>query len=675
MDVESKSFQDIPQDPRDWKIFPRNLTARAAYIVPGNPVTTRPEDGVDNCYPGLEMDARNIQKFFFPGLYFEVYRNEGALLADLIPEDQAKQWEDLGLKKTDLNNRLYLWALKGRTAADQSADNPPTIVFEGQQGLYVWRKANALFSGKTAVVIGPNPPVSNDRLTAALHSLENDVWPHNKSIVHHNIENGVLEWAVLVHDRARYLDDEGVLDPDVYEPGDLTRTLCTPWTFDFRDCQCFYWASNKPDVVSSEDGQYEYLNFQRKNRHVEPQTEDIAYAYNARRQREIDYAEMMIGWEQLRPVLNGREFGQTYVPPAPPPLDKPLSLEHIKEEVAYLATVEHALIIQYLYGYYSVDAPVEEPRNPSLKTFRLQEAAKTIFDIAIDEMRHFLWANEILRLLGAPTTAKRASLIGRRFRVPFYLQSLTSPQLQWFIDVERPSRSTEVGLDGMYVGILLSLQHLTDQELDPEIRRRAVEIVKLIVDEGEGHYVRFSTAQQNFAFYDDAARGPVPSYIRSGHWRNPSTNRQVSSDSLYGAPVQAPAGSPEATLQRRSDDLYHSLLRFLKVAFAMRSETKSGEALRYSIHLMGILNATNLQLAKRGATPLFTLPPGWEADPPVTNRAEAARLLAEAKELLQDIEMPAAEFLHVRPDIPGSGSVAEVLAYFESAVETEEFRG
>ncbi|ETX02264.1 MAG: hypothetical protein ETSY2_35870 [Candidatus Entotheonella gemina] len=113
MDVESKSFQDIPQDPRDWKIFPRNLTARAAYIVPGNPVTTRPEDGVDNCYPGLEMDARNIQKFFFPGLYFEVYRNEGALLADLIPEDQAKQWEDLGLKKTDLNNRLYLWPSKG----------------------------------------------------------------------------------------------------------------------------------------------------------------------------------------------------------------------------------------------------------------------------------------------------------------------------------------------------------------------------------------------------------------------------------------------------------------------------------------------------------------------------------------------------------------------------------
>jgi hypothetical protein len=52
------------------KIFPRNLTARAAYQVVGNPDSTRPEDAVGNCYPGLEADLRNLDRRFFPGLVF-----------------------------------------------------------------------------------------------------------------------------------------------------------------------------------------------------------------------------------------------------------------------------------------------------------------------------------------------------------------------------------------------------------------------------------------------------------------------------------------------------------------------------------------------------------------------------------------------------------------------------
>src|ERR1700761_8134646 len=58
-------------DKRSGKIFPRNLTARAAYQVPGNPAVTRLEDAVGNCYPGLEVDVRNFDRRFFPGLVFE----------------------------------------------------------------------------------------------------------------------------------------------------------------------------------------------------------------------------------------------------------------------------------------------------------------------------------------------------------------------------------------------------------------------------------------------------------------------------------------------------------------------------------------------------------------------------------------------------------------------------
>ena len=52
------------------KIFPRNLTARAAYQVAGNPDNSRPDDAVANCYPGLELDVRNLDRRFFPGLLF-----------------------------------------------------------------------------------------------------------------------------------------------------------------------------------------------------------------------------------------------------------------------------------------------------------------------------------------------------------------------------------------------------------------------------------------------------------------------------------------------------------------------------------------------------------------------------------------------------------------------------
>ena len=80
---------DERKDPTRLKIFPRNLTARADYIVRGNPTNSRPESGVDNCFPGLEFDQRNLDQNFFPGLHFEFQRDDGAILAGMrLDEDQ-----------------------------------------------------------------------------------------------------------------------------------------------------------------------------------------------------------------------------------------------------------------------------------------------------------------------------------------------------------------------------------------------------------------------------------------------------------------------------------------------------------------------------------------------------------------------------------------------------------
>ena len=80
------------------KIFPRNLTARAAYRVTGNPDSTRLESGVGNCFPGLEFDHRNLDRRFLPGLTFEFVagdstvagsQSRGARLVDQNLRDPA----------------------------------------------------------------------------------------------------------------------------------------------------------------------------------------------------------------------------------------------------------------------------------------------------------------------------------------------------------------------------------------------------------------------------------------------------------------------------------------------------------------------------------------------------------------------------------------------------------
>ena len=74
---------DTKPPPPPMKIFPRNLTARADYVVRGNPVVSRPESGADNSHPGLEFDQRNLDRGFFPGLLFDFQFGVGARLADV----------------------------------------------------------------------------------------------------------------------------------------------------------------------------------------------------------------------------------------------------------------------------------------------------------------------------------------------------------------------------------------------------------------------------------------------------------------------------------------------------------------------------------------------------------------------------------------------------------------
>ena len=63
----------MPNDLKNRKLMPLNQTARSDTLVHGNPVTTRADATVENTFPGLEFDHRNLEKQFLDGLLFELH--------------------------------------------------------------------------------------------------------------------------------------------------------------------------------------------------------------------------------------------------------------------------------------------------------------------------------------------------------------------------------------------------------------------------------------------------------------------------------------------------------------------------------------------------------------------------------------------------------------------------
>ncbi|KKD02188.1 LodA/GoxA family CTQ-dependent oxidase, partial [Streptomyces sp. WM6386] len=186
--------------------------------------------------------------------------------------------------------------------------------------------------------------------------------------------------------------------PDVYEPGDLTRSLCAPWQYDFRDCGCFYWAASKPDVTSSSNGSVPQMNFLREDRTPVPDLDtdarDAASPRGVRTALEFTYPGLITNWNVLPVVLNDREDDSKGIP-APSsvvPLDRPTVIERLKK----LAKVEHALCVEYLFAHYSLDAPMRLPATPSDVTRKVYAAAQEVFAVAVDEMRHLRGVNEAL---------------------------------------------------------------------------------------------------------------------------------------------------------------------------------------------------------------------------------------------------------------------------------------
>ncbi len=581
------------------KIHPRNLTAHADSWQRGNPVTARPESGVDNSFPGLEFDQRNLDKRFFPGLEFEYHFGTPPILRRI---EQERALRAIDMNDADVGRALILYKVFGTFGSPNDGPIEREIALENVTQLSAWRIVHDLEPGHVGVFLAPFSQSGPPPLSLAEQDEADTAMRGNVNLIRRDA-GGNLRFAVLTGDRAEYLVD-GVINPALYEPGDLTRSLCAPWQYDFADCGCFYWASNKPDMVAAEPDGDQFYNFQRiRNSATEPPTGAPGSTPEERAQFQtiagwdqntMRHRRMIEDWETLPIVLDATET--TAFEPSPDetlPADRVLSRAAVVERLKYLATVEHGLMVEYLFAHYSIDTPREQPVTDGAIA-RHYDAANTVLSVAIDEMRHFRWVNEILRELGEATVIDRVGSFqdldndARFLAHDFSLEPMTPERLGWFIDVERPSKEIDPSLaddtiDGLYTRILLSIRQ--SGEFTDDERAKLIHLIKLIIDEGYDHFSRFQNVQR-------VLEGLTPaSYLR-----------------IDGQPTRLDAGHPAKVAELMADQAYSSTLSTLMLVFSQPSQ-HTGDLLRVARFAMYALDDAAHEVIRLGGAPLFTLPP------------------------------------------------------------------
>jgi len=568
--MSDKPRSEIPLRP----ILARNMTARADYLVAGNPMIARPESGVGNVHPGLEFDVRALDRHFLPGLVFDFQYGAGA---KLVACDPTRLTRPCDLTEADLALGLFLWAVRGRFGADP--DKTQTVRLAGVDGYMVLRRIMDLEPGPLAVVVGtlPQTRAQSARLDEVVTALQAE-----RSIAPSMRSNGSLVYALIEGMRAPYLTEDGVIDPDLIPPGEITRNLCSPWQWDFADCYCYYWASSKPDIVIGISGDAQVLNFQRDRNAREPSRPSAdPQVWRAGNMSEPD---IITGWEAL-PIVTAEREGAVPRVPRWPSIEQPMSRDEIADQLPQLAALEHALCVEYLFAKYSIRAPREAPMSIRRFALRRYQAAREVFSIAVDEMRHFRWVNEALWLLGRPPCMARAEIIGRDLRRLFQLRPLLPGTLDEFIGIEAPSsvfNDDPQQLDGMYTRILVSLHRLEGQGAG-DIVRRLEQLVKVIIDEGESHWERFRRVKERLA-------GNKPeAYLR-----------------FLAAPGKTEV-EPWRTLQALCDAYYNLLLHALYITFRLGRSSR-GSWLSISHGAMFALDHAAYHLSEAGYGPLFSLP-------------------------------------------------------------------
>jgi hypothetical protein len=207
-----------------------NLTAQLHYRGTGNPIAVLPRTAISNCFPGLELDFRNLWRRVFEGII--LIENNNYVIA---AEDPKLEYL-VGHRLVAIENRPTMVATSGPVFPD--GDSVPLKTFANPNGVSFmeWSNSmvNVLQKQGQEVMCHFTAECSKTEVVVDMSELDNQ----EKYI-------GVLLKVNHVFD-----GNSAAFSETILKPGELTQGLCAPWQNDYRECACYYWAASRPDYVN-----------------------------------------------------------------------------------------------------------------------------------------------------------------------------------------------------------------------------------------------------------------------------------------------------------------------------------------------------------------------------------------------------------------------------------------
>jgi hypothetical protein len=258
----------------------------------------------------------------------------------------------------------------------------------------------------------------------------------------------------------------------------------------------------------------------------------------------MDHYEINQRWQDLAVVLQGREISGVYQPlPSSHanPLDSP---DQLAQRLTVLATLEHAVALEYLYARYSLKNP-DDVSKKELKQ-DLIFVRHEILLVAVSEMRHLRWANQLIWSLehDGMLSNRVGPSLGIATKIPVAIDKSRPPQLpplknnaefrpaelrplqpdvlQDFISVEQPSGF----LDGQYSRVLATLR---EQQYPATLEQLAARLI----GDGMDHFTRFREIQVVLKKYKNPTE-----YLRTVRPAPPQSSEAAAAYALYQHIVQ-----------------------------------------------------------------------------------------------------------------------------------------
>jgi len=258
-------------------IEPKNVTAQILHRARGNPPSTTATTAISNCFPGLEFDIRSLLRHLFVGIVLHEAR---PIVVGVEPSGP----QELAASPAWLLVEVEGIQLFGTSTGPRQVNGPSVDL-----GVFFPERFNAL---------APIFRNAGQRVRCVFLNIQS-----NQQLEFNLEVRSILERRT---NSTGQQETGPALSKDIAAPGDLTQGLCSPWSADFLECGCYYWAASRPDLVNAEagaDGKIDGHNWLHRAR-----TAATPPQYSIRSNDLVTYEELYRDWEgALKFIVGGKD--------------------------------------------------------------------------------------------------------------------------------------------------------------------------------------------------------------------------------------------------------------------------------------------------------------------------------------------------------------------------------